>query len=181
MDIKLGLDDPITKYMSKSVLYVSEGSTVSDVARLMQKNGVDVAVVTKEGKPVGIVTERDVLYKVVAGGRDPAKTPVSKIMTSPVETVPDTVKTGEALAKMSRLEIRRLPVVRDGKIVGLVVQKGIISGSLKESVLLPELARPNEFRCPYCDMVFETPDAVSKHIDRLHIGSGLLEGDVRKL
>ncbi len=180
MDLKLGLDEPVTKYMSTFVLYVPETSTVTEAARLMQKNGVAAAIVTKEGQPVGMVTERDILYKVVADGEDPASTTVSEIMSSPVQTVSDTSKTGEALAKMSKLGVRRLAVLRGGRIVGLVVQKGIISGSLREQVLLPELMSPNEFRCPYCGQVLESAEAVSKHIDRTHIGSGLLQGDLRK-
>ena len=70
--------------------------------------------------------------------------------------------------------------MHEGKIVGLVVQKGIVAGSLREQVPLPELLSPNEFRCPYCDQVLENAEALSKHIDRLHIGSGLLQGDSRK-
>jgi len=180
MDIKLALDEPVTKYMSKEVLYVSGRTTVEDAARLMQEKGVAAAIVTKNDQPLGIITERDILYKVVAAGRDPTGTAVSVIMSSPVQTITDTSKTGDALAKMSSLGIRRLAVVRDGKIIGLVVQKGILSESMKEQVLLPELMRPNEFRCPYCGEVLGDSEAVSKHIDRIHIGSGLLEGDLRK-
>ena len=180
MDLKQALDEPVTKYMSKNVLYLPEASTVVEAAQSMQKNGIAAAIVTKNGKPVGIVTERDILYKVVAGGMDPRKAKVSEIMSSPIQTVEYDSKAGEALAKMTRLEIRRLAVLHEGKIVGLVVQKGIVAGSLKEQVPLPELLRPNEFRCPYCDQILESAEAVSKHIDRLHIGSGLLQGDSRK-
>ena len=180
MDLNQALDEPVTKYMSKNVLYLPEASTVVEAARSMQKNGIAAAIVTKNGKPVGIVTERDILYKVVAGGMDPRKAKVSEIMSSPIQTIEDDSKAGEALAKMTRLEIRRLAVMHEGKIVGLVVQKGIVAGSLKEQVPLPELLSPNEFRCPYCDQVLENAEALSKHIDRLHIGSGLLQGDSRK-
>jgi len=180
MDLNQALDEPVTKYMSKNVLYLPEASTVVEAARSMQKNGIAAAIVTKNGKPVGIVTERDILYKVVAGGMDPRKAKVSEIMSSPIQTIEDGSKAGEALAKMTRLEIRRLAVMHEGKIVGLVVQKGIVAGSLKEQVPLPELLSPNEFRCPYCGQILESAEAVSKHIDRLHIGSGLLQGDLRK-
>ncbi|TMQ01254.1 MAG: CBS domain-containing protein [Thaumarchaeota archaeon] len=70
MDLKQALDEPVTKYMSKNVLYLPEASTVVEAAQSMQKNGIAAAIVTKNGKPVGIVTERDILYKVVAGGMD---------------------------------------------------------------------------------------------------------------
>jgi len=180
MEPKLSLDEPVTKYMSKNVLYLPEASTVVEAARSMQKNGIAAGIVTKNGNPVGIVTERDILYKVVGGGMDPRKAKVSEIMSSPIQTIEDDAKAGEALAKMTKLEIRRLAVLHEGKIVGLVVQKGIVAGSLKEQVPLPELLSPNEFRCPYCGQILESAEAVSKHIDRLHIGSGLLQGDLRK-
>src|SRR5207245_9201406 len=118
-------------------------------AQSMEKNGIGEAIVTKNEKPVGIVTERDILYKVVAGGMDPRKAKVSEIMSSPIQTIEDDSKAGEALAKMTRLEIRRLAVMHEGKIVGLVVQKGIVAGSLKERAALPELLRPIEFNCPH--------------------------------
>ena len=102
-DLKLALDEPVTKYMSKNVLYLPEASTVVEAARAMQKNGIAAAIVTKNGKPVGIVTERDILYKVVAGGKDPRKAQVSEIMSSPIQTIEDGSKAGEALAKMTRL------------------------------------------------------------------------------
>src|SRR3989454_9197472 len=180
MDLKQALGEPVTKYMSKNVLYLPEASTVVEAARSMQKNGIAAAIVTKNGKPVGIVTERDILYKVVAGGMDPRKAKVSEIMSSPIQTIEDDSKAGEALAKMTRLEIRRLAVMHEGKIVGLVVQKGIVAVSLKEEGPLPELVSPNEIRCPYCDQVLENAGALSNEIERLHIGAGVLEGDPRK-
>src|SRR3989442_14126794 len=138
MDLKQALDEPVTKYMSKDVLYLPEASTVVEAARSMQKNGIAAAIVTKNGKPVGIVTERDILYKVVAGGMDPRTAKVSEIMSSPIQTVEYDSKAGEAVAKMTRLEIRRLAVMRQGKIVGLVVERGIVARGLKQQGSLAE-------------------------------------------
>src|SRR5713226_481206 len=86
-DLKLSLDEPVTKYMSRNVLYLPEASAVADAARLMRKDGIGAGIVTANEKPVGILTERDILYKVVATGRDPRKTKVSEVMSSPIETV----------------------------------------------------------------------------------------------
>src|SRR3989442_15517485 len=83
MDLKLALDEPVTKYMSKNVLYLPEASTEVEAARSMQQNGIAAAIVTKNGRPDGIVTERDILYKVVAGGMDPRKGRGPEIITSP--------------------------------------------------------------------------------------------------
>src|SRR2546425_10996229 len=108
MDLNLSLDEPVTKCMSKYVLYLPEASTVAEAARSMQKNGIAAAIVTKNGKPVGIVTERDILYKAVAGGMDPRKAKVSEIMSSPIQTLEHGSKAGQAFAKITRLQVRRL-------------------------------------------------------------------------
>jgi signal-transduction protein with cAMP-binding, CBS, and nucleotidyltransferase domain len=180
LDIKLELNEPITKYMAKDVCRVSAFDTVADAAKKMKNGGVAEALVFGRGEPTGIITERDILYKVVATGADPKKTAVSRIMSSPVETIQDTAKTGDAVAKMSKLGVRRLVVVKGNEVVGMVIQRSIIAGSVQEQVPLPELTSPKGVRCPYCDELFTDADQLSKHIDQVHIGRGLLQGNLSK-
>ncbi len=180
MDIKLELNEPVTKYMAKEVCRVSAFDTVSEAAKKMKKEGVAEALVFGGGEPSGIITERDILYKVVATGADPTKVVVSRIMSSPVETIQDTAKTGDAVAKMSKVGVRRLVVVHGKDVVGMVIQRSIIAGSVQNQVPLPELAIPRGVRCPYCDELFGDADQLSKHIDQVHIGRGLLQGNLSK-
>src|SRR3989442_13786342 len=119
MDLKQALDEPVTKYMSKDVLYLPEASTVVEAARSMQKNGIAAAIVTKNGNPVGIVTERDILYKVVAGGMDPRKAKGAELMSPPIRTIQDGSKAGEALGEMTSLGTRRPAVLAEGQRMGL--------------------------------------------------------------
>lgn len=178
MDIRKSLDLPVSSYVSKEFVTVSTAVSVAEAARAMKKAGTGEAMVIKEGKPIGIVTERDILYKVVATGKNPSETDVSSVMTSPVETIGAESKVGDAIAKMSKLGVRRLLVLKDQKVEGIITQKRIVAG--QENVELPELVSPKGIACPYCGAMLKDAEELSKHMDQLHVGEGLLEGDRRK-
>jgi CBS domain-containing protein len=180
MDLRKSLDQPVFDYMSTGFARVSYGDRVADAARAMQKAGATEAVVMRDDGPIGMVTERDILYKVVAAGLDPSKVEVREVMSAPVATVDSTAKVVDAIAKMSRLGVRRLGVTKKGKLIGLVTQKAMVSGVLKQHVALPELASPNVLACPYCGATMGDRNELSRHIDNAHLGLGLLEGDLSK-
>ncbi len=180
MDLRESLDERVSAYMSPGFVQVKFDASVADSARVMQKAGATEAVVFKDANPVGIVTERDILYKVVAAGRDPSAVRVSEVMSSPVETIDEGAKVGEAIARMSRLGVRRLGVTRRGELAGMVTQKAMVSGGLDQRIALPELALPGQLACPYCGASMKDGNELSKHIDRVHVGLGLLEGNLTK-
>jgi CBS domain-containing protein len=180
MGLRDSLDRPVSQYTTPAFAKAEATDTVTDAARAMQKEGSTEAIVVKDGAPIGIITERDILYDVVATGSDPTKVRVSDIMSAPVQTIDEGAKVGEAISKMSKLGVRRLGVTRNGKLVGLVTQKAMVSGPVHQSVGLPELAVPNQIRCPYCDAVMKDRNELSRHIDQVHLGLGLLEGDTSK-
>jgi signal-transduction protein with cAMP-binding, CBS, and nucleotidyltransferase domain len=181
MDLRESLSGDVSEYMSKDYAEVDVDDSITDAAKKMKNNGATEALVLSKGIPVGIVTERDILYKVVAAGSSPAVVKVHDIMSSPVETIDDSSKVGDAIARMSRLGIRRLGVTRSGRIVGMVTQKAMVSGNVRQSVLLPELAPPEVLICPYCGAVTKSKEELSVHIDHTHMGGlGLLQGDVTK-
>jgi signal-transduction protein with cAMP-binding, CBS, and nucleotidyltransferase domain len=180
MDVKLILDEPVTKYMSKNMCKVSPGATVTEAAKAMESAGASAALAMAGDTPRGIITERDILYKVVAKGHDPNKVSVQEFMTTPIHTISETSKTGDAIARMSKLGVRRLAVESSGRIIGMVTQRSIVSGTVNQQVLLPELTSPEKLKCPYCDESMSSPEELSRHIDNVHIGLGLLEGDVSK-
>lgn len=111
--------------------------TVKEAAALMLREGVGSLIVLEDGEPVGILTERDILYKVVALGKTPSRTMVEKVMSSPVITISPEANISEAAKRMSDLHLRRLPVVEDGKLSGMLTEKDI----LKLSPSLIELTR----------------------------------------
>ncbi|MGD0476772.1 MAG: CBS domain-containing protein [Nitrososphaerales archaeon] len=180
MDLQKSLDQPVSDYMSTGFVRVGFDDSVTDAARVMQKAAATEAVVMRDDEPIGIVTERDILYKVVAAGLDPSATEVREVMSAPVATVDSAAKVADAIAKMSKLGVRRLGVTRKGNLIGLVTQKAMVSGGLEQHVALPELASPNALACPYCGETMGDRNELSRHIDRTHLGLSLLEGDLTK-
>jgi CBS domain-containing protein len=180
MDLRESLGRPVSDYASTDFVKVTIEDSVTEAACEMMKRGATEAVVTGGGGTVGIVTERDILYKVVAKGLDSAAAKVGAVMSAPVETIDADARVAEAIAKMSKLGVRRLGVTRRGTFVGLVTQRNMASGSLAASVPLPELAEKVGFRCPYCGESTRDGENLSKHIDRAHVGLGLLEGNLAK-
>ena len=175
------MKDLVSSYSTSSFAKVSPDDSVAEAARVMQKEGQTEAIVVLDSAPQGIVTERDILYKVVAAGSDPSLVKARDIMSSPVHTIDESSMAGEAIAKMSRLGIRRLGVTRGGKLVGMITQKAVVTGNVEQNLPLPELAPRSGFACPYCNATAETREELSRHIDRAHMGGlGQLEGDFTK-
>jgi CBS domain-containing protein len=101
-------------------------SSVVEIARLLSREGVGSIVITADGQPVGIVTDRDLRRKVVAEGRDAHTTPVSAIMSAPLVTLPPAAFAFEALLEMTRRRIRHIVVVDDGRAVGVVSSRDLL-------------------------------------------------------
>ena len=180
MNLRESLDRPVADYMSTDFPKVGPDDTVKGAAESMKAAGATEALVVDKGEPLGIVTERDIVYKVVASGSDPSSVKVRDVMSSPVETVENDAKVIDAIGKMSKLGVRRLGVTAKGKLVGMLTQKTMISGDLNRQLPLPELAHPDRVSCPYCGATMKDVAELSRHIDQVHLGLGLLEGDRTK-
>jgi len=101
--------------MTKGVIYAAPSDNIQRIAEIMKKNDIDSVIVMDKGRGVGIVTDTDIIGKVVAKGKDPKTTPVSTVMTSPLITItPD--KDVDIAARMMRdKNIKRLVVMQNGK------------------------------------------------------------------
>jgi CBS domain-containing protein len=119
----------IQNCMTKKVATISPEATVLKAAKQMSNNSISCVVVIKNKKPVGIVTERDLIQRIIVKGKNSTKTKVSDIMTAPVVCVPpesDLVPSGELMKKK---KVRRFPVTNDkGELIGLVTQTDILEG-----------------------------------------------------
>lgn len=104
-----------------AVYATAPSATVGEAVREMNAKGVGALLVLEPvGRVVGIFTERDVLRRVVDERRDPATTPVRAVMSREVVMVEPSLTVGEAMAIMTRLRVRHLPVVEDGTLYGMV-------------------------------------------------------------
>jgi CBS domain-containing protein len=101
--------------------------TAIEAAELMKREDCGlVPVVSESGKLVGVLTDRDIVVKVVAEGRDPRNTAVSEVMSTEVATClpQETIQT--AMEQMATRQVRRIPIVeRDGSLIGIVAQADI--------------------------------------------------------
>ncbi len=111
----------ISKAMHAQADWVSADTPVSEVARIMQKDDIGAIPVGKDDRLIGMITDRDIALRVVAAGRDPAKTTAEEVMTKDIvycrthETVED------AIHLMDQKKIRRLPVINDKqRLVGML-------------------------------------------------------------
>jgi CBS-domain-containing membrane protein len=101
-------------------------------------------------------------------------------MSSPLVTVDETIPVRDAITVMKNRHIRRLPVTNKGQIIGMLTLKAIVGNSNNQMLELADVELPSGVLCPYCQSSFSSKEELSKHIDRLHLGSGLLEGDLRQ-
>jgi len=111
----------VSDLMTKTeIQFVNPAASVREAAEEMKRLHRGCLVVISKGKLVGILTERDLVQKVLAVGKNPRKTPVAKIMSEPVITVNPKTSLSGAAEIMVRNRIRRLPVVEDEKVVGII-------------------------------------------------------------
>ncbi len=111
----------VAEAMEKKVLAVDPNSNARDCAKLMSKRGVGCAVVVQGSAAIGIVTERDLVNKVIADMVDPSKVLVRDIMSTPLIKVRPESSTTEAAELMAQYGVRRLVVIgADGGLVGII-------------------------------------------------------------
>ncbi len=122
--------------MSKDVVTINPKATVRDAAELMRAYGIGTLVVVEDDYPVGIITERDVTYRVVARDVHPS-VPVEEVMSTELITVDEDTPVVRALETMKKYNFRRLPVLKHGKLVGIIS----ISDILKQPKLTKEVLK----------------------------------------
>ncbi len=110
----------VDSLMHRPVVAADARASVRDAARLMERQRVGCLVVTRGDDAVGIVTERDVVFRVVGAGRDPDATRLEEIMSAPIATVPPDASVDDAAALMKRLRIKRLVVLDAGEARGVI-------------------------------------------------------------
>lgn len=174
------LEQQISNFIDKSFVIQEGNQTVSDGVKKMEEYGVDSLVIINNNDINGMVTHRDILFDVVAKGKDPTRTTLKEIMRTPLVAIQKDAKVKDAISMMSKNNVRRL-VVLDNKIpIGVVSQKVLVGNITKQAIVLPELEIPNKIKCPYCSSIFDNKDALSSHIDNIHIGKGLFEGNLAR-
>ncbi|MDJ0948378.1 MAG: CBS domain-containing protein [Alphaproteobacteria bacterium] len=108
---------------SQEVFALSATASVREAAELMQAKNVGSIVVTAGGRLEGIFTERDLVCRVVARGRDPQATALADVMTKDPDTIAPSAPAMDGLRRMNDGGYRHLPVVTNGQVVGMISRR----------------------------------------------------------
>jgi len=106
--------------MVEDVVTVEADATVKKAVGIMNRHEIGCLIVVKKEKAVGIVTERDMLNRVLARSRDPERTRVSEVMSTPLIVADPDMDLEEAARLMFKMKVKKLPVVSNGQLVGLI-------------------------------------------------------------
>lgn len=120
------MSQKLRKIMVENVVTAERNASVKDVAELMNKHNIGCIVIVEDEKPVGIVTERDMLKRVVCKMKDPEKTRVCEIMSEPLVAAIPNMRAGDAARLMLERNIKKLPVVENERLAGLVTLTDLI-------------------------------------------------------
>ncbi|MGD8565489.1 MAG: CBS domain-containing protein [Candidatus Bathyarchaeota archaeon] len=141
--------------MSSPPITVNENTRAHKIAELMDKHALGCIIVTgKKGKPIGIITERDLVRRILAKNVKPDSIKAKEVMTSPLITVDPDKKISETARKMSSLNIRRLGVVYKGQLLGVLSSKDVLS-------VVPELIETIQERT-----ILEEQNKIHEEIDQ---------------
>jgi len=126
-------DEPVRSVMQRrNILKVLPDIVVRKAAELMAKRNAGAVLVVEDARLVGIFTERDIAFRVVARGLDPQTTRVADVMTSAPDTVDPDKPFGYALVRMHQGGFRHLPVIKDGEVIGIVSARNAMDPTLEE-------------------------------------------------
>ena len=106
--------------MTRDPRTANADDTIVEAARIMRDSDIGDVVIMQDGQVGGILTDRDIVVRAIAEGRDPEATPISEVCTTGVETVDPSASVDDALRVMREADIRRLPVVKNGRPVGII-------------------------------------------------------------
>ena len=134
----------VQEAMTADPVTISRSDSVVSAARLMESADVGSVPVVEQGTPVGIVTDRDIAIRVVAQGKDPQQTQVGEIATDQPYYVHPDQDLDEALELMAYRKVRRLPVVDDGQLVGMLAQADVVheAKEKKAAQVIEEISQP---------------------------------------
>ena len=117
---------PVSAIMTKNLISVDSETTVFQIANLMEKGGIGAILVKKDDVPSGIITDRDFAIKI-AVNKYPLETPVHKVASYPLEKINANDSILKAAEQMSSKKIRKLAVVNENKVIGIITSTDIVT------------------------------------------------------
>jgi len=130
--------------MSTNVNVFENESSALEIAKAMSYCDVDYVIVVQSRKPTGIITERDVIVRMLTQGLDPSVVVARAIYTNPLVTIEESATVEEAAKLMKEWKIKHLPVTRNGKIAGMLTYLDIAFNVPELLPVMKELYRPSK-------------------------------------
>jgi len=127
--------------MVRNVKTVRTDDTVLNAVQKMNKFRIGSVIVTNNGRPVGIITERNILERIVEPRLDPGTVNVKDIMSSPLKTIDVHAAVEEAAQVMAREHIKKLPVIDGDKLIGIISTSDIVRSNPTQLGILEELLK----------------------------------------
>jgi CBS domain-containing protein len=152
MDIKVG------QCMTVGVFTLPADKHVFDAARLLKKTGVGSIIITQKGRAKGIITERDLVYKILAAGKDPKKVKLKSVMSRPLKVIKASDKIEAAALALRNNRVKRLPVVdKDDRLVGIITEGDLLRVYPGVVDVISEMqevrtGKPNEYFTGICEV-----------------------------
>ena len=122
---KMGREVIVKEAMKTNLAIVKPSMTVLEAAQLMKKRKIGNVIVVEKKQPIGILTESDILKKVVANGKNAKDVLVKDVMSTPIIVIDPYVSLEEAMKTMGKCNVRRLPVIENNELIGIITQKDI--------------------------------------------------------
>lgn len=113
--------------MTRPIITEDENTLVTKIAEDMDELGIGSVVITAEGKPAGIITERDIALKILLNDRKASEVKAKEIMASPLTTIEPEASADEACKLAAKRRIKRLPVVENGMLIGIVSIRDLLT------------------------------------------------------
>lgn len=175
------LERPVSYYMDHDVILLDSSSTISLASRIMKRREDDSVVVIKAGKPIGIVTDQDVIDNLATKGISPVGSSLEMIMSSPLITIEPDAKLTEALKKMRESHVRKLVVVEDGIVKGMIRQSMIANAIRNAVIVKPRGVRPGlksvignlGFVLQFAGILIMIPALVSMYLNEAVVASSI--------
>jgi CBS domain-containing protein len=120
---------PVRDIMTRPVITAGADIDIHSAARIMGKANVGSLIIVQGIKPIGILTERDLVKKIVAEAVDPKSVRAEEVMSSPLVAISPEASLRDAAATMLKSGVKRLPVISDGLLVGIITDTDLVSGS----------------------------------------------------
>lgn len=127
----------VKEAMKANPAFVESKISVLEAAKIMKKRKIGNVIVVEKKHPVGILTESDILKKVVAEGKNAKDVRVGSVMSTPIIVIDPYVSLEESMKTMGKCNVRRLPVIENNKLIGIITQKDIS----RISPILHEISR----------------------------------------